>query len=150
MNKRVLNYLGLVSYMYSDHAIKTGDLAHAGTFLKVFKMADPKNPDCGYLSATYYMQAGDQNAAIASLNESVSLGFNEVAKLLSDPAFSGLHDDARFKKVVDKARENYSFLANTAISLSFYCPSHRVSLPQGPGIPLEEGCTCRTGHAGLS
>ena len=107
MNKRLLNYLGLMGYMYSDHVLKTADLTNAAAFLKIFKMADPKNPDCAYLAAIYYMEKGDQRAAVASLNECVSLGFSEVAKLKTDPAFSSIHDDAGFNAAVKKATDNY-------------------------------------------
>jgi len=106
MNKRLLNYLGLVGYMYTDHALKTGDLAHAETFLKVFKMADPENPDCGYLSAIYFMQKGDAQKAIASLNEAASLGYNDVGQLTTDPAFKSLHNDAGYKQVMNRVKEN--------------------------------------------
>ena len=106
MNKRVLNYLGLVGYMYTDHALKTGDLTNAAAYLKVFKMADPKNPDCGYLLAVYYSEKGDRNAALTALDESISLGFNEVTKLKSDPAFSSIRADAAFKVLLKKAANN--------------------------------------------
>ncbi len=107
MNKRVLNYLGLIGYMYSDHALKAGDLVNAPAYLKIFKMADPGNPDCGYLSATYYAEKGDKSSAIIALKESVSHGFNEVAKLKTDPAFSSIRDDAAFKDIIKKAADNY-------------------------------------------
>ena len=106
MNKRVLNYLGLVGYMYTDHALKTGDLTNAATYLKVFRLADPKNPDCGYLSAVYYAEKGDKSAALTALDESVSLGFNEVAKLKTDPAFSSIRNDTAFKALLKKASNN--------------------------------------------
>jgi hypothetical protein len=102
MNKRVLSYLGLLGYMYSDHALKTGNLTNAATYLHIFKMADPKNPDCAYLLAVYYAEKGDKNATIAALTESVALGFNEVAKLKKDPAFSSIHDDPAFNALVKK------------------------------------------------
>ena len=108
MNKRVLNYLGLVGYMNTSHALSTGDLANAATYLKVFKMADPENPDCSYLSAVYYMKKGNPQQAIASLKEAASLGYSEVAQLITDPVFSGLQGDEGFKSVVNKARENNS------------------------------------------
>ncbi len=106
MYQRALNYLGLVSYMNSSHAINTGDLANAATYLGIFKMADPHNPDCGYLSATYFMKKGKPQQAIASLNEAASLGFSDVAQLTTDSAFGSLHDDVGFKNIVNKIRAN--------------------------------------------
>ena len=106
MYQRTINYLGLVGYMNSSHAINTGDLANATTYLDIFKMADPHNPDCGYLSATYFMKKGNTQQAIASLNEAASFGFSDVAQLTTDPAFSTLHEDAGFKNVVGRVRVN--------------------------------------------
>ncbi len=106
MNKRLVNYLGLIGYMYSDRALKTGDLPNAAKYLAIFKLADPKNPDCGYLSALYFMQKGDKHAALASLSEAVSVGYSEAAKLKTEPAFKILHDDAGFMKIITKATEN--------------------------------------------
>jgi len=106
MNKRVLNYLGLISYMYSDHALKAGDLTNATGYLKIFKMADPENPDCGYLAAIYYAEKGDKNSAIASLHESIFHGFNEAAKLKTEPAFGSMRNDPDFNAVVKKAAQN--------------------------------------------
>ncbi|HMG68511.1 MAG TPA: hypothetical protein VK588_12525, partial [Chitinophagaceae bacterium] len=108
MNQRLLNYLGLVGYMNSSRALSTGDLTNAGTYISIFKMADPKNPDCSYLSAVYYMKKGDQQHSVASLNEAASLGYSEVSQLIYSPAFAPLHDDAGFKKVVSRVMENYS------------------------------------------
>jgi hypothetical protein len=108
MYKRLLNYLGLVGYMYSDHALKSSDLTNAESYLKIFKMADPKNPDCSYLAAVYYMEKGNQPQAITALNEAAALGYSEVSKLLTDPAFSNLHDDPGFRSVAQKVVDNYS------------------------------------------
>jgi hypothetical protein len=107
MNRRLLSYLGLVGYMYTDHALKADDLTNADHFLKVFKMADPQNPDCSYLAAVFYMKKGNPQQAISSLNEATSLGYNEVPKLTAEPVFSSLQNDEAFKKVVSKVAENY-------------------------------------------
>ena len=108
MNKRVLSYLEFVGYMYTDHALKAGDLASAGKCLDVFRKANPRNADGGYLAAVLHMQQGDRARAIASLNEAAVLGYDEVGKLLTDPAFSSIAEDEGFKKVVEKVRANYT------------------------------------------
>ena len=92
--------------MNSSHAINTGNLDNAATYLKVFKLADPQNPDCSYLTATLYMKKGNPQMAIASLDEAAKLGYSEVATLLADPAFSTLQNDPGFKDVISKVRAN--------------------------------------------
>ena len=106
MNCRLLNYLGLVSYANSSHALEAGDLANASTFIKIFKMADPRNPDCSYLLATYYIKKGDSRQAISSLKEAAALGFSDIGQLLSDPVFNSLQQEAQFKVVSQRVRGN--------------------------------------------
>ncbi len=108
MNGRVLSYLEFVAYMYTDHALKAGDPASASKYLAIFKQAGPKNPDGGYLKAICSIQKGDHAGAIAALNEAASLGYDEVAKLIKDPAFSSVANDEGFKRIVQLVRENYT------------------------------------------
>ncbi|HXS36252.1 MAG TPA: hypothetical protein VN721_06095 [Flavipsychrobacter sp.] len=108
MDKRLLNFLGLIGYMNSNHALEGGDLNNATKSLQVFKMADPKNPDCFYLTAIYYMKKGNEQQAISSLNEAASLGYSDVSQLTTEPAFSSLQNNADFKNVVDKVAKNYT------------------------------------------
>ena len=106
MHKRLLNYLGFICYMYSDHALKAGDAVSATKYLEIFKFADPHNPDWPYLSAVCYMLKGNKTEAMASLNVSTFMGFSEVAKLETDPAFSSLHGEPLFNSAVERAMEN--------------------------------------------
>jgi Flp pilus assembly protein TadD len=99
MYARVLNYLGLVSDMNTSHALQTDDLSHAATYLAIFKIADPKNPDCSYLAAEYYIKKGNAQQAVSSLNEAASLGYSDLAQLMTEPLFLPLHDDETFKKI---------------------------------------------------
>lgn len=108
LNERLLNYLGLVGYLTSNRAIKTNDLTNAATYLQIFKMADPENPDYSYLAATYYAQKGDKVHTIQALNEAAALGYSEPATVVSDPLFAVLKDDPEFKSVVNKIKVNYS------------------------------------------
>jgi len=106
MNQRSLNFLGLISYMNSNHAIETGDLEHAAIYLSIFKKADPKNADQPYLSALYYVKKQDVPHAIATLKDAASMGYSDVWQLLSEPAFSSLHEDAGFTEVVAMVQKN--------------------------------------------
>ncbi len=108
MNRRLLNYLGLVGYMNANHAIRTGDLENASVYLKVFKMADPENPDCSYLSALYFIRKGNTTGAIASLKEAADLGYSDISQMANEPEFKGLQNDPAFKSVMGTVKEYYS------------------------------------------
>ena len=108
MNKRLINFIGLLGYMNANHALNIGDLKNAATYLKVFKMADPQNSDCSYLTAIYYIKKGSEQEAIASLSEAASLGYCDATQLTSDAAFASLQNNAAFISIVAKVRGNIS------------------------------------------
>ncbi len=52
------------------------------------------------------MKKGDAQQAISELNNAANKEYSEVATLVSEPAFGGLRDNAEFKKVVERVRDN--------------------------------------------
>jgi dienelactone hydrolase len=106
MNGRMLAYLGLVAYMNAGAALKSGDLAKADTYIKIFRKSDPKNSDGAYLNAQYDMQKGNKQQALSSLKEAVNMGYSDVNQLLTEPVFSSLANDDAFKTVVTRTAEN--------------------------------------------
>jgi dienelactone hydrolase len=108
MYTRLLNYIGLAGYLHANHAINTGDAAHALTYLRIFELADPKNPDCSYLAAVYYAKNGEGNKAFEALNKTVSLGYSDIAQLQTEPAFNALHTDPKFQDIIGMVQKNYT------------------------------------------
>lgn len=108
MNQRLLNFLGLVAYINSDHALNENNLTNAPTYLRLYKLVDPENPDCSYLTAVYNMKKGDSKQAISSLNEAASLGYSDVSKLTTDPVFNSLHGNTGFDGIVAIIKANNS------------------------------------------
>ncbi len=106
MYKRVINYLGLVGFMSVTQALNTGDVGHATTFLNIFKLADPENTDCLYLEAMLEMKKGNPPLALKALEAAAQKGYSEIATLITEPAFAGIKDDAAFKDILTKVREN--------------------------------------------
>ena len=102
MYRRLVNYLGLICYLNADHALKTGDLDHAITYINIFKSADPKNPDHSYLAAIYYIKEGNTPQALTALNDAATLGYSDISTMLTDPSFSTLQNDPTFKKILQK------------------------------------------------
>jgi len=108
MNSRLVSYLGLVGYLASSHALKDHDLEHVAIYLHAFKMADPENPDCDYLTAIYYAEKGDSKGTLASLNAAAKLGYAEVATLMSEQAFAPIRSNVDFIAVVGQIKKNAS------------------------------------------
>ncbi len=106
MNGRILAYLGFVAYMNASNAIKAGKLQDAANYVRVFKIADPKNPDGNYLLALVNAKKGDGAAAIAALSQAIAQGYNDVGQLLSETSFNGIKNNAAFGKLISLAAAN--------------------------------------------
>jgi hypothetical protein len=105
---RLINYLGLLGYMHTNHELNTGDLSKAEQYLKIFKLADPNNPDCSYLRATLMMKKGDKDQAFSALSEAAALGYSDVVQLVNDPVLGGLSNHPGFGEVLKKIKDNYA------------------------------------------
>lgn len=108
MKHRLLNYLGLVCYLYADGVIKQGDARSSDHYLNVFQMVDPANPDVSYLKAIQCMKLQDTQNALAALNKAADLGYNNIADVLSEEMFAPLRSDPKFAAIVQKMNQNLS------------------------------------------
>ena len=81
-------------------------MVSAAKYLDIFKMADPQNPDCCYLTAVFEIKKGDKPKAIAALNQAAALGYSDVIQLTTDPVFGPILLDPGFVKVVNDVRAN--------------------------------------------
>ncbi len=108
MYSRVLNYLGLVGYMTTSKAIKQGDLVQAANFVKIFKMADPKNPDCFYLEALCDLKAGKQNEALKALETAADLGYAEPYLIVNNPDWAALQNNSKFQEIEARIQRKHS------------------------------------------
>ena len=104
MYQRVLAYLSLMAYSSASGAIKFNELKGAEHFLTIYKLVDPENPEHAYLSALVYMKQNKSDDALASLKESVKLGFNDYNRLMAEKDFVSLKDNAGFKEIVQKIK----------------------------------------------
>ncbi len=105
---RVLAYLGFVCYMNVANALANGDMAHASSYINIFKMADRKNPDFSYFAALFNMKNNNSKGAMAALTEAATLGYSDTEQLTTEPAFAALLNDATFRLLMEKVKNNRS------------------------------------------
>lgn len=104
--RRLINYVGYISYMNVNRALNTGDLQNAIAFLDVFKIADPENPDCYYLESIYYLKIGNKEKAVNSLEQMAKLGYKDVTQLTTNPLFTDILNQPDLKNIILQVREN--------------------------------------------
>ena len=100
MYQRLLAYLSLAGYSYSNNAVKQNNFSAALQFLSVYKLADPENSEQPFLLACVYARQGDQQKAIKALEEALRLGLKDKAKIESEESFSNLHSNPEFNRLV--------------------------------------------------
>jgi hypothetical protein len=100
MNKRLLNYLSLVAYMYSDNALKNGKLAEAQNYLFIYEKVDPENTEVYYLKAVYYAMQNRKDLALDELKKAVKLGFDDFERIYKDSHFT--FGDAEIQSIINE------------------------------------------------
>ena len=99
-NKRLLAYLSLVSFMNANAALNQNALVQAEQFLALYRLVDPSNSEWAYLLACLRMRQNDTSHALAALDESVKLGFNDVDRARSQREFQPFLNDDKFNEIL--------------------------------------------------
>lgn len=100
--KRVLSYLSISGYSYSNSALRTGQLDQAQRFITIYMLVDPENTDPHYFQAQLFAMKNDPSNALKSLDKAIDLGFNDTGKLQGDTVFSKLRSLPEYQKLIDK------------------------------------------------
>ncbi|NOX45515.1 MAG: hypothetical protein GXO89_00875 [Chlorobi bacterium] len=101
MNKRLLNYLSLVSYMYARNALRSGQIEAAGKFLVIYEKVDPDNSEVYYLKAVQLAKMGENQKAIIELQKAVDKGFEDINRISNDQNFSTIRNEKGFQEILD-------------------------------------------------
>ena len=90
MYQRLLAYLSLAFYSFSNHLINSGQNNEARRFVELYKLADPSNSEAWYFSAILHARDGQAQAAQSDLLKAADLGFRDRDRLRQQPEFKNL------------------------------------------------------------
>lgn len=99
---RLINYVSMVGYMLTSQELKSGETLMAEKFLKIYRLADPSNPDVVFFTGVYFAINKQYKTAIDSLNRAVQMGFSDKARWNSEMSFIPLKDSLRFNDLENK------------------------------------------------
>jgi poly(3-hydroxybutyrate) depolymerase/CRISPR/Cas system CSM-associated protein Csm2 small subunit len=100
MYKRILGYLSLVAFSYSNNSLNGNHLDQADMFIKLYALIDPSNSEHSYMSATLFAKKNEKNKVIPALKEAVKLGFDDIGRLQNDPVFTSMKNNKDFQEVI--------------------------------------------------
>lgn len=99
--KRLLGYLSLNCYMYSNNALKQRDQAAATKYIEIYRLVDPKNAEHRYMAAKVAALNRNPDEVFSLLKQAFNLGFKDINRLKSDTDFQPYAEDKRFKSLVN-------------------------------------------------
>lgn len=105
--KRLLNYMSMLSYIFTDNAFKSEDLSSAAKYLDIYNKVDKDNPDYYFFEACILASNKKTGSAIKKLQKAVEFGFFDTEKLEIENRFSEIHKSVEFKDIVAKAKVNF-------------------------------------------
>jgi predicted esterase len=100
--QRVLAFLSMNCYMYSNDAFKRGNLVSAEKYIKIYQLVDPKNAEHRYMAAKVAALNHNPDSVFSALNQAFDLGFKDINRLKADPDFKEYQEDGRFKSLLNR------------------------------------------------
>jgi tetratricopeptide (TPR) repeat protein len=98
--RRTLSDLVIGSYEAAQSSVRNNDYLTALANYQLAKAIDPKNANTSYEIARMYALKKEKKSALQSLEEAVSLGFKDVARVRAEDAFSSVANEPRFQKLL--------------------------------------------------
>ena len=98
--QRLLGYISLAGWSFSNNALKQGNLAAAEKSIAVYGLADPENPEQHFFEACLLATKHDDDKAVLALKKATDLGLTSKSKVETEPAFSGLFSRSDFQEIL--------------------------------------------------
>ena len=98
--QRLLGYISLAGWSFSNNALKQGNLTAAEKSIAIYGLADPENPEQHFFEACLLAAKHEDDKAINALKRSVELGLTKKSKVENEPAFSGLFSRSDFQEIL--------------------------------------------------
>ena len=83
MKKRILNFISMISYMFTSQAIENNDLNAVNKYLIIYELTDENNPDYLFFKAVYYDRIKNIQASRLYLEKAIKEGFNKTEEARS-------------------------------------------------------------------
>lgn len=102
MLQRVLSYLSMAGYSYSNSTLQSGQLDQSQHFISIYHIIDPENTDPLYFQAVLSAMKNDTLNVFKSLDKAIELGFNDITKLQSDVNFTKFQSMPEWLTLINK------------------------------------------------
>jgi hypothetical protein len=80
MYNRLLGFLSIMSYSYTNKSLTQNDLAGAAKYIAIYRIVDPTNADCIYYNSVYLFKSGKTEESKKEFKKAVGAGFTDFGK----------------------------------------------------------------------
>lgn len=101
IQKRILSYLSLAAFSYSNNAMNQNNFDAAIRYMNLYKIIDPPNSEHSYMLAEVYAEKNETEKSIRCLNDAVKLGFKDAARMENDQHFTGIKNSPAFAEILN-------------------------------------------------
>jgi hypothetical protein len=105
IQKRILSYLSLAAFSYSNNALKQDNLDAAVHYLHLYKIIDPPNSEHSYMLAEVSAIKNEADKAVSYLKDAVKLGFKDVSRLENDSYFNPVRNSPAFNELMNEIKQ---------------------------------------------
>ncbi len=106
VNKRLLGFIGMLSYLYTEQAVNSQNISAYNGFIDIYELVEPHNPDMECFKACQAMMESKKDLAMEHLQKAINYGFHDFRKLENIGYFQELRTLPEFDILVQKARQN--------------------------------------------
>ncbi|MFA6401331.1 MAG: hypothetical protein WCX31_06855 [Salinivirgaceae bacterium] len=102
IGRRLLNYLSMVSFMFTKNDLDDGKLDDAFKKIQIYALVDATNPDVYLMYARYYLLSGDKKLMVENFKKALSLGFVSWEQYASDNSWKALFAESEIQQLKTK------------------------------------------------
>ncbi len=100
MNARLVNYISMISYIFTNRALENNNLQQAAKFLAIYQKVDPDNSYVYFFKAVRFAKLKQDKKVFSSLQKAIDKGFDNRSEIINNKAFNYLHGSPDFEKII--------------------------------------------------
>jgi hypothetical protein len=104
MYSRLLAFLSLAFYSFSNHLINTNEISEAWHYVSLYKMADPANSEAWYFSAILHARENLGRETENDLLKAADCGFRDENRMIQQTEFRSLSPKINFSRIENRMR----------------------------------------------
>ena len=100
-NKRILAFLGLISYMQVNTVLKQNQILIADKYDAIYKYVNPENPEAFYIGALIAAKQNNTDKVLKNLKQAFAKGFDDFNRLNNEQSFVYLLNNQQFQDIIN-------------------------------------------------